>query len=209
MSREIFTLPPYGAVCGWTRSDGQSWFSCATATGFESWTKEKGIVICCYIGVSLGIHQQSKSGFFCNTTDLWSSVSPAESSTWWVRFCHLSLVAGIHLVKTGAVVAPEDGAGRVAAAVLAVCINALRRSDQAVPAHELRKGNSAGGTDSAQEKCVNSFCKCQSFHHVNIQVLQLPLWAGLYTSLILCIEVFMGLMIIGLFRVLSTAVKLM
>ena len=157
MSREIVSLPPYGAVCGWTRSDGPSRFSCATVTGFESWTKEKGTVMCCHIGVSLGIRQQSKSGFFLSATDLWSSVSPAERSMWWVRFCHLSLVARIHLVKTGAVVAPEDGAGRVAAAVLAACINVLRSSDQAVPAHELRQGNSAGGMDSAQKKkCVNS-----------------------------------------------------
>jgi len=121
----------------------------------------------------------SPSQAFLSATDLRSTVSPAERSTWWVCFCHLSLIACIHLLKTGAVVAREDRAGRVAAAVLAVYVNALRRSDQAVPAHELWKGSSAGGTDSAQEKCVNSSCACQSFHHVNVQVLQLPPWAGL------------------------------
>ena len=36
VSKGIVSSPPYGAVCGWARSDGQLWFSCATATGCES-----------------------------------------------------------------------------------------------------------------------------------------------------------------------------
>lgn len=144
MSREIISLPPYRTACGWTRSNRHSWFSCAR---YWIWKLHKGKGSCNLLSyrVSLGIHQQSKSGLFLSATDLWSTVSPAESSTWWARLCHLSLVSSVRLVKTRAVVAGEDGAGRVAAAVPALCTNALRRLDQVLPAHELWKGNSARG----------------------------------------------------------------
>lgn len=94
--------------------------------------------------------------------------------------------------------------GQAAAALLAVCANALRRSAQEGPAHEMQKGSAAG---SVQRRNAQNFL--QKLQLSPFQLLHLPLSVGcsLYFIDPLAIGVFMGLMIISLYRVLSTSVK--
>lgn len=95
MRREIISLPPYRAVCGWTRSNRHSWFSCAPVTGFEGCTKEKGAVICCHIEYPLAFISSPSQAFFlvqriCEALYLLQKAAHGEHAS---AICPLSLLS--------------------------------------------------------------------------------------------------------------------
>lgn len=104
------------------------------------------------------------------------------------------LVAWIRVAETGAVAAPGDKRDGWQLPCLLWAL--IPYGDRIKPC--LQNGNSAGATGSPREKRVNSFCKCQSGYSGCAAASVGTFWT----------EVFKGLVVIGLFRVLPAAGEL-